>query len=432
MNATATPQVKDSYDVVVIGGGPAGATIAALLARDGLQVVVFERERFPRFHVGESLLPANMPVFDRLGCHDMLREARFLVKPGATFYDEYEGRGYRTFLFEEIPFRPSFGYNVVRAEFDSLLLQHAAKTGATVCQQCTVEDVQMHPDRVITQVRGPHGERLETRSHLVVDASGRTTFLGSRLGKRKPLPGLGRAAVFAHFRGVHRDTTIPEGNIRIYLVRDGWLWWIPFADGTDSIGCVLHTKVVKQRQGSVASLFDAAIASAPRLAKRLEGVPRLTPVYTASNFSYRLSPAVGNRYLSVGDAAGFVDPIFSTGVFLAMHAAEKAAETIRQAFHLEDFSARRFRKYETQLRYSTKPILAFIRRFYDPAFLDLFFTPRPPPRLYQAVLWVLSGAIVTRRPPWVMTSLRGLFAINALHKIRLWIAGTSVGSRWRW
>ncbi len=432
MTTATTPNVRDSYDVVVVGGGPAGSTVATLLARDGLQVAVFERERFPRFHVGESLLPANLPIFDRLGCHATLREARFLAKPGATFYDEYEGRGSHTFTFEETPFQPAFAYNVVRAEFDALLLQHAASMGAVVYDQYTVENVHIHPDKVVIQIREPQGGMVETSSNLLVDASGRATFLGGRLGKRKPLPGLGRVAIFAHFRGARRDETVPAGNIRIHLVRDGWLWWIPFADGTDSIGCVLHAKVAKRRQGSVATLFETTIASAPRLAKGLEGAQRLTPIHTTPNMSYRVSPAVGDRFLAIGDAVGFVDPIFSTGVFLAMHSAEMAAEAIQQAFHHQDFNVRRFRRYETQLHRGTKPILAFIRRFYDPAFLDLFFTPQPHFRLYQAVLWVLSGAIFDRRPLWVRANLTFFLAINVLRKVHRWTAGMPMDPRWHW
>jgi flavin-dependent dehydrogenase len=422
----------NTCDVAVIGGGPAGSTLATLLTQSGLHVLLFEREQFPRFHVGESLLPANLPIFDRLGCHDTIRKMAFLVKPGATFYDEYEGRGGNTFTFAAIPYQPTFAYNVVRAVFDHVLLQHAARTGATVCCQHTVEHVHFGADGVVVQVRDPHGQVHTIQAQLLVDASGRTAFCGSRRGKREPLPGLGRVALFAHFCGVHRDTTVPAGNIRIYLVRDGWLWWIPFADGTDSIGCVLHARAAKERPGSLTALFEATLALSPRLAQGLAGARRLTPVHTAANFSYRVAPVVADRFVAIGDAAGFLDPIFSTGVFIAMRSAELAATTIQRAFQQQDFRRHRLQGYETQLRRGMAPFLAFIRHFYDPACLDVLFAPRPPLRTYQAVLWVLSGAAFDHRPLWVQVHLAFFRGVVSVRKARRWLTGLSTQSRWHW
>ena len=205
----------NSFDVVVIGGGPAGSTVATLLTHSGLRVAVFERERYPRFHVGESLLPANLPIFDRLQCHDLLRQAHFLVKAGATFYDEYEGRGCNTLTFATVPFQPNFAYNVVRADFDALLLQHAARVGAAVYHQHTVETVRVEADKVVVRVHDAQGQEQITSAQMLVDASGRATFLGKHLGRREPLPDLGKVAMFDHFRGAHRDPTVPEGNSRL-------------------------------------------------------------------------------------------------------------------------------------------------------------------------------------------------------------------------
>ena len=422
----------NSYDVIVVGGGPAGSTVATLLTRGGLRVAVFERDTFPRFHIGESLLPANLPIFDRLGCHATLRQAGFLVKPGATFCDEYEGRGSNTFTFQPTPFQPAFAYNVVRATFDDLLLQHAAHMGGVVYRQHLVKHARIGPDHVTIQVHGPGGERWEAQASLLVDASGRMTFLGASLGKRTPLPGLGKVALFAHFRGARRDPAIPEGNIRIYLLRDGWAWWIPFADQMESVGCVLHARVVKERSGSVEALFDEVLASSARLTQGLAGAQRLTPVHTAANFSYRIAPFVGDRHLAIGDASGFVDPIFSTGVFLAMRSAELAADAILHAFHRQDFCAGQFRSYETRFHRVIAPFLALVRRFYDPTFLDLLFSPQPPAHLLRSVLWVLSGAAFDHRPLWLRSGLQLFFSSMAIRKGIRWAKGQPVESRRHW
>jgi flavin-dependent dehydrogenase len=424
--------VGNSYDTLIVGGGPAGSTVATLLAQHGLRVAIFERARFPRFHIGESLLPANVPVFERLGCHDALRRAGFLVKPGASFYDEYEGRGTNTFAFQPNAFQPAFAYNVVRASFDDILLQNAARAGCAVHRQHTVRHPRIEPDKVVVQVSTPQGTQQMVQASLLVDASGRSALLGGTLGQRELLPDLGKVALFAHFQGAQRDPTIPDGNIRIHLVRDGWIWWIPFADGTDSVGCVLHAKVVKERAGSVEALFDRVLATSPRLTQGLAQARRITPVHTAANFSYRVAPIVGDRYLAVGDATGFVDPIFSAGVFIAMRSAELAAEAIIHAFRHRDFSASAFRSYAARLHRGVAPFLAMIQRFYEPAFLDLFFSPTPPRHLYRAVLWVLSGAAFDHQPLWLRSGLRLFFTVVRLRQTMRWATSLPVESRWYW
>jgi flavin-dependent dehydrogenase len=423
---------ESDYDVVIVGGGPAGSTTATLLAQQGLRVVVFEQEAFPRFHVGESLLPANLPIFDRLGCHQAMQKIGLIEKPGATLYDEYENRQEVTFSFPRLPFQPPTAYQVVRAPFDDFLLHHAENSGARVYRQHTVQYLRHDPEHVVMQVTTVQGETREVRGRVLVDASGRHTLLGKSFGRREPLPDLGKVALFAHFRNVQREPTIPEGNARLYLVPQGWLWWFSFADGTDSVGCVLHSQVVKARQGSIDTLFDEVVATSPRVSAALLHAQRVTAVHPVANFSYRISPSVGNRYLAVGDAAGFIDPIFSTGVFLAMRSAELATDAIVQAFRNQDFSARRFQQYAKQFRRGMASFLPFIRRFYDPAFLDILFSQRPPLHLDQPVVWVLSGAAFDHRPLRLRLGLALFFCSVHIRKAVRWMTGLPVASRLSW
>jgi flavin-dependent dehydrogenase len=405
-----------TFDAVIVGGGPAGSTMGTLLAQHGLAVAIFEQERFPRFHIGESLLPANVPIFDRLGCHDAVRQAGFIVKPGATLYDEYEGRVCKSFTFPHLSFQPDSAYNVVRDEFDDLLLRHAEKVGTRVYREHVVKHTRREPDKVMLQVQAPDGHLHEIQASLLIDASGRAAFAAKAIGTREPLPGLGKVAIFAHFRATKREHDIPEGNIRLHLIPQGWLWRIPFANGVDSVGGVLHAQVVKDRSGSIEALFNEILAASPRLTEALAGAQRITPVHTAANFAYRVSPFVADRYVAIGDASGFIDPVFSTGVFLAMRSAELAASDILQAFAARDFSAQRFRRYSRRLRRRTGVFLPFIERFYDPAFLDLLFTPVPPWQLDKPVLWVLSGAACEYRPLWVSLGLHLFFGIMHIHR----------------
>ncbi|HEV8440834.1 MAG TPA: tryptophan 7-halogenase, partial [Methylomirabilota bacterium] len=305
------------YDVLVIGGGPGGATTATLLARSGLSVVVVEREVFPRFHVGESLLPANLPVLDRLGVLQRVRAHGFLTKYGASFHDQESGLEY-TFYFREGKPWPNYSFEVPRAEFDQILLDLAAQESrVTLLQPATVDDVRFDPDGITARVNAD-GAAREVRARFLVDASGRDAFLASRIGRRRPVPGLGKVALFAHFRGARRWPGREEGNIRIFIFEDGWFWWIPFAGEVTSVGCVLHARTVRGRDGSLPELFDDMIGRCRRVSEGLAGAERVTNVHTAANFSYRAEPAVGDRFLCVGDAVAFVDPIFSSGVYVAM------------------------------------------------------------------------------------------------------------------
>lgn len=426
-------EAVDPTDVLVIGGGPGGAAAATVLARGGLTVTVVERETFPRFRVGESLVPNCMPVLERLGVLDKVAVHGFQDKFGVTFHDQ-ELELTATFHFREGRPWPCYTYDVHRAEFDDILLDHAAaQPGVTLLQPATVEAVMLDGTGVTARVRAAGGPR-DVRARFLVDASGRDAFLGMRRGERRPMPGLGKVAIYAYYRGGRRWPGREEGNVRIYIFPEGWFWWIPLARDETSVGCVLHARTVKARKGSPAELFAEMIARCDAVRDGLAGAERVTPIHTAANFSYSVSPVVGDRFLCVGDAVAFVDPIFSAGVFLALVSGELAGHEIVRAFRDGRFRARRFRGYERRLRRGMRPFTHFIREFYDRGFLRVFLRPQDSHGLplVDAVTFVLAGGTFSRVPLRLRLALWAFFGVVRLTRRARRRKGEPTESRLDW
>ncbi len=375
-------------DVIVIGGGPAGTTAATLLARQGLSVTLLERERFPRFQIGESLLPYNNDLFERLGVTGQLLSGDFFPKYGAYFVTG-DGRLANGFRFDQRlrdPYRRSF--QVKRSEFDHLLLRNAAKHGVDVREETPVVSVDLtNRDRAIV-----NGD-LEAR--FVIDASGHGALIGNRLGVREDVPSLKKIAFFAHYRNVPRAEGRDAGNTVIVVLRNAWFWMIPITEELMSVGLVVDRAHVLSCGFEPQELLDRTIAASPWVAERMKDAERVTQVHARKDFSFRMKNLAGPNYALAGDAAGFLDPIFSTGVFMAMKSADLVASAVLE--RLGDGSMRKLEQYERDMNRGLDEYFRFIDHFYRREFLEVFLQPSERWGLLDAIVGVLAGNIFAIR-----------------------------------
>jgi flavin-dependent dehydrogenase len=365
-----------------------------------------------------------------MGAKRAVEERGFQLKYGASFHDE-EHDAVQTFYFLPGMPWPNYAYQVPRADFDEVLLEHARKRGVSVYQPASVEAVERDAGGV-TVSAASEGGPVHVRAAMLVDATGRDAFMAARHGRRRRIPNLGKVALFAHYKGAARQSGLEEGNIRIYVFPEGWIWWIPLAADVTSVGTVCHARTVKAWTGEPDALHDAMIARSPGVSAGLAGAVRVTPVHRQANFAYDNAPVVGDRFVAVGDAIAFVDPIFSGGVYIALRTGQLAATAVLAAFRAGDFSARRFADYERRVRTGLKPLFTFIHRYYEPSFFDLFMHPRNYFRVYEAVLNVLSGGNWVIRPWRLRAALRLMYAVA---RVKTWIrrrAGLPVESRLEW
>jgi flavin-dependent dehydrogenase len=356
-------------------------------------VLVLEREQFPRFHIGESMLPFANDIWKELGVFEKM-DASYIHKPGAKFVHEESGAEF-TYYFDTAirPGRP-YAFQLKRAEFDKMLLDHAAGLGAVVRQQTRVEDVRFGPDGVTVRALGPEGP-YEVRAPLFVDATGRDALVAGKRQLKVP-DGLitTNVAVHSMYKNVERANGTDEGNIIIGLFDGGWWWIIPFKDGDTSVGMVFEKEFTRINRGaSSAEMMDQAIASLPCLARYLQGATRFLEVGAQGNWSYRSKIFYGDRLLLVGDAAAFVDPLFSTGVLFAVHGARYAAEHIDAALTDGNFSAERFAPYQDQCTAGMDIFKSLVHEFYSQNLRKLLIASAKNPTMCAIITSLLAGDV---------------------------------------
>ena len=378
-------------DILIIGGGPAGATAAALLAQRGRQVVLLEKEEHPRFHIGESLLPRNTAILDRLGLRDQVA-AMGVHKPGAEFVSDSTGKAVQFSFALGLDKQYTYSWQVRRAEFDDLLFQTAAASGARTQQRTRVTSMEFAPPggRAAVTATGPEGE-MRFAPRFVLDASGRDTFLAGKLGTKQSNKRTNTAALFGHFRGAERRSGALEGYISVHLAEDGWFWLIPLPDDVMSVGFVGNPSAFKNRRGSPRDHFLDRIASSPTVAPRLQGATLVSEVGSTGNYSYSSTASFGEGYLMIGDAFAFLDPVFSSGVLLAMTGGERGAE-VADAW-LDDPARGRAlaQRMDRDMRHAMDRIAWLIYRINTPALRLLFMAPRNTLRMRDGLVSLLAG-----------------------------------------
>lgn len=417
----ASPAPASNCDVLVIGGGPAGSTAAALLAERGYRVTLMEKAHHPRFHIGESLLPANLPLLEKLGVADAVR-AIGMEKWGAEFVSPWHAHKQAFEFADAMDKSMPMAYQVRRAEFDEILIRNAGRKNARVVEGCEVQDIDFLADNggALVQARHDDGSIETVHARFVLDASGRDTFLGNRFKTKQRNKKHNSTALYAHYNGIERSPGKDAGNISIFWFEHGWFWLIPLADGSTSVGAVTWPYYLKTRNKKpLAQFLQETIALCEPLSKRLLNAKLSSAVEATGNFAYECKQTHGSNYLLLGDAYTFIDPVFSSGVMLAMHSAFVGADTVDACLRHPAQASAALRKFDRSMRAGPKAFSWFIYRVTNPTMRNLFMEPRNIFRVKEALLSVLAGDVFGNTPlrgPLLL--FKGLYYTASLLNLR--------------
>jgi flavin-dependent dehydrogenase len=363
----------NNYDVIVIGGGPAGSAIGSILAREGRSVVLFEKEEFPRHHIGESLMTDTYWTFQRMGLLEKLKSSPFVRKYSVQFANSAGKESRPFYFFEAMHHESAVTWQVTRAAFDKMLIEHAAEQGAAVHQGSAVKQVLFDGDRAVgVEVKMKDGSLERFHANVVVDATGQSGMLSNRFGWRVRDPKLKKAVLYSYFKGAHREPDLNGGAtlvLRTQAGSGGWFWYIPLENDITSVGIVADPGyLLKDRGQDFARIFHEEIERCEAVQRRVAIGTRVDKIYSIRDYSYRSKQNSGNGFIIIGDAYGFLDPIYSSGVLLAFKMAELAADAIHDAFKSNDFSADRLGQFQAKLDQGFESMRKLVYAFYNDGF----------------------------------------------------------------
>lgn len=381
------------YDTIVIGGGPGGSSAATYLARADKRALVLEKEHFPRFHIGESLLPYNRKIFEEMGVLPELEAAEFPKKFGAQFHLGNGRKSIKLNFGRGVFTREPQAFQVERSKFDHILLKHARASGAEVREGWTVTKFSSDANGVTVEARDESGKTEMLRAKFLLDASGRGNMTGNQQGLRVIHPSLKKLAVFGHFNGVRVDAGEKAGDTVIVRLKNKWFWLIPLSAEKVSVGCVMDQEEFAGAKKSSAEIFEEIWQSSPAMRERMQNAEVVGAIQVTSDFSYHNRRLIGERLLRIGDAAGFMDPIFSAGVFLAMYSGKLAAQAVLETLAAGDSGERRLAKYEKRVFKSMRFYWEMVEHFYTTPFMEVFLEPREKFHLASAVNAALAGEV---------------------------------------
>jgi len=397
-------------DVVVIGGGPAGSTTATLIAQRGYKVQLFERERFPRFHIGESLIPETYWVLKRLGMLPKMQQSRFVQKHSVQFVNANGKLSAPFYFWDNKPHECSQTWQVVRSEFDKLMLDNAREHGVEAHEGVRVVDVLMEDDRARgVRVKGEDGREREVPAKVVVDASGQVGLIQNRLRLRVWDPVLNKGAIWTYWEGAYRDQGRDEGATIVIQTpsKNGWFWYIPLHDNVVSVGVVAPFDYLFKERGPYAATYEEEVELCPAVQERVSKAKRVTGYFATKDYSYRATQVAGDGWVMVGDAFGFLDPLYSSGVLLALRSGELAADAICEGLEKGDTSAAQLGKWGPGFNEGVDRMRRLVCEYYDGFSFGKFV--KAFPHLQGKITDLLIGDLFTDKVDGVWQPMESLY-----------------------